>query len=50
MVTFYETPFGHSEVRVDRRPQRPAVYGLGMILAPEKDPLRVPGPAERRLR
>jgi hypothetical protein len=23
MVTFYPIPFGHVEVRIDRRPQRP---------------------------
>jgi hypothetical protein len=23
MVAFYQTPFGHIEVRIDRRPQRP---------------------------
>jgi hypothetical protein len=26
MATFYPIPFGHVEVRVDRRPQRPPRY------------------------
>jgi hypothetical protein len=26
MVTFYPIPFGHVEVRVDRRPQRPPAH------------------------
>jgi hypothetical protein len=26
MATFYPIPFGHVEVRIDRRPQRPPRY------------------------